>query len=1036
MDSRYHRPHGSSRILLLVSARRTQFHAHPERPGSYSSIVSVVFACGLIWALLFIRPAFAGQKLQQFHIEAGDAALTLNEFSRQSTLQLLFDYNVVRGRKTKAISGDFEAPAALQQMLADTGLVFDFVNDRTLAVTLLNHENAAGSAVAVAPNTSPPAHARSTETQTVTREASGTADPAADTKAPELEEVRITGTNLRGEQPVGDHVTSLDRDDMDTSGAATVQDFLRTLPQVFGGGATEDTRIGQEAQTNSGLGSGINLRGLGARATLVLIDGLPLAPGGSQAEFTDIESIPLSSVERIDVLPDSASALYGAGAVGGVVNFVMRDNFTGAETLARYGSGTASQLEESQFAQTLGKHWDSGNGMLSIEYYRREALPTSARAYATSDLVPFGGGNFSLPYSNPGNLIAGGTTYAIPTGQNGTHLTPGDLVAGTENLQDEYEDSDLLPSQKRLSLYTSGRQEITDRISAFGNVLLSYREAEILSSGVPQEFQVPSTNPFYVSPTGGTAPVTVQYDFLRDLGPQNTHSKVGTADVTAGLELEAGAAWEARLYGSFARDKEDQLTGNLVNVPALYAALADPDPAKAFNPFGDGSFTNPATLAAIRTSNRFLTDSQVRSADFATDGPIAHLPGGPVKLAVGAEQREQLFSSVTATTIVEPGVRDNLSRHITSAFGELTIPLFGKDNGGPGYQRLQVSLATRYEHYSDLGGTATPKLGLAWSPVEVVGVRGTWGKSIRAPTLADLETNQNTVEPLKLADSASPAGATNTLILAGQNSSLTVERATSWTTGLDFVPQARLAGLSLSLTYFDIDFRDRISTPTFNENILNDPSLAELITRNPSASLIAAACASGTYFGGTTADCLQSAPGAILDLRTQNIASVRTRGIDFTANYVQSGGYGNLKLGVEGTYLLEFTQQESPGLPPAQLLDTENNPINLKLRGTISWQRNRFGATTGINFQNHYRDTASVPNRSVSSFTTIDAQLRYQLGPYDGGWFQNTRVELNATNLFNVSPPFLNNQLAGLGYDQENADPYGRQLSLQIRKAW
>jgi outer membrane receptor protein involved in Fe transport len=106
------------------------------------------------------------------------------------------------------------------------------------------------------------------------------------------------------------------------------------------------------------------------------------------------------------------------------------------------------------------------------------------------------------------------------------------------------------------------------------------------------------------------------------------------------------------------------------------------------------------------------------------------------------------------------------------------------------------------------------------------------------------------------------------------------------------------------------------------------------------------------------------------------------------------------------------------------------------MRGTISWQRNRFGATTGINFQNHYRDTASQPNRNVSSFTTVDAQLRYELGSHDSGWLQNTRIELNAINLFNVSPPFLNNHQVMLGYDQENADPYGRLLSFQIRKAW
>jgi iron complex outermembrane receptor protein len=327
-------------------------------------------------------------------------------------------------------------------------------------------------------------------------------------------------------------------------------------------------------------------------------------------------------------------------------------------------------------------------------------------------------------------------------------------------------------------------------------------------------------------------------------------------------------------------------------------------------------------------------------------------------------------------------------------------------------------------------------VGLAWSALEEMSVRGTWGQSISAPTLSDLDEAQNTVVPYKLPDAASPTGFTNTLLRLGQNSGLTVEHATSWTTGLDFTPKLELPGLSLSLTYFDINFRNRIASPTFNGNILNDPSLAEFVTRDPSAALVAATCASGTYALGTPAECLQSAPGAVIDLRTQNIDSIRTRGIDFSTSYERPGAYGSLKLGIQGTYLLEFSERQAPDLPTAQLLNTENNPIDVKLRGIVSWQGNRFGATAGINFQNRYEDTASMPNRSISSYTTVDLQLRYELGSFDGSWLDNTHLELNAINLFNVSPPFLNNQIAALGYDQENADPNGRQLSIQIRKAW
>jgi outer membrane receptor protein involved in Fe transport len=143
-----------------------------------------------------------------------------------------------------------------------------------------------------------------------------------------------------------------------------------------------------------------------------------------------------------------------------------------------------------------------------------------------------------------------------------------------------------------------------------------------------------------------------------------------------------------------------------------------------------------------------------------------------------------------------------------------------------------------------------------------------------------------------------------------------------------------------------------------------------------------------------------------------------------------------LKVRLDGTYLLDFTQQQGPDAPGVQVLNTPNNPINIKARSTVSWYQPRWGATLGVNFQNHYTDRASDPPRNVRSYTTFDAQLRYDLAPFSTGLLQNTLVELNAVNVFNVGPPFLNNQVAALGYDQENADPDGRLLSLQVRKTW
>ncbi|HVO45088.1 MAG TPA: TonB-dependent receptor [Steroidobacteraceae bacterium] len=973
------------------------------------------------------------EKTVEFHIAAGDAVFTLNEFSRQSGLQLLFDYNEVRGRTTRAIDGEFEPAAALRRMLADTGLVFDFVNERTLTITPAARVRS-GQAAPPQIARGAPVNPAIPPVQDSKPDRSGSAEPAIDGRSSSIEEVLVTGTHVTGGSPVGEHVIVLNRDDIDSSGAATLQDFMRTLPQTFGGGPTEDTHIGAEAMTNSGLGTGVNLRGLGARSTLVLLDGRRLAPGGSEAEFVDIESIPLSAIERIDILPDGASALYGSDAVGGVVNYVMRDGFTGAESTFRAGSGTSGSLKEYLVAQTLGSQWNCGNAMLSVEFYRRDSLPASARRYANSDLVSLGGGDFDSLLANPGNLVVGNQTYAIPHGQNGTQLEAGALHAGTENRQNLYEDADLLPRQERWSLFASGAESPAAAVRLFVTALISHRDARERTGGFGTDLTVPDSNPFYVNPRGGTAPVVVDYNFLEDLGPQIVDTAIDTLNFTLGASAELESSWKLSLSASYARENQDQYAGGQVNFPALQAALADSDPATAFNPFGDGSHSSPATLAAISSSSRFYTDSQLRSAEFTADGPLMRLPAGSVLLAVGADRRVQSYSSLEPTSVIAPATRNNASRDVTAGFGELKIPVLGSD--GARRQELELSLAARVESYSDFGSGTAPKVGVLWSPVEAIALRGTWSKSVRAPTLADLNEAHNVAIEYVLPDSAAPGGATNVLVWSGKNAALSMEHARNWTAGLDLKPDTVIPGVAASLTYFDVLFRDRIQSPMLTGDFLDEPGLAPLVTRNPSTALLTAVCNQSTYLQGTAADCAHLPVGALIDLRLHNVGRVSTRGFDLLGSFEHAFEQGRLRLSLSGTDLLRFSQAQTAASPVMNVLDTQNNPIDLRLRATVGWQRRAIGMSAAVNFQNHYRDTADQPARRVDSFTTIDLQLRYDMGMSSGSWLANTRFTLNALNLFNVSPPFLNNRIAGLGYDQENADPLGRQLSLQVRKSW
>ena len=965
-----------------------------------------------------------------FHLDGGDATTTLTEFSRQAHLQLLFDYSVVKGHTTKPLDGTYQPAEALQRLLANSDLEFDFVNDRTLAVTQKKAPSESPKVAAAAPKREPPPRHIRNRVSALLSDGIGNA----------LDVIRITGTYVRDEPPVGEELISLKRQDIEATGAATVADFLRTLPQAFGGGPNQDTHIGDEALTNSGLGVGINLRGLGARATLVLINGRRVAPSGTEGEYVDIENIPLSAIERVDILPDSASATYGADAVGGVVNFILRDRLDGGETIARGGSGTRGDLQEYLFAQTLGKSWESGDSLLSFEYYDRGPLPAADRAYAVSDLRPFGGNDFDTNFSNPGNILsASGQTWAIPAGQNGMHLTTADLIAGTQNLQNRYGDGrEIVPGQKRWTLYGTVHQSLGDFMTWYTDALAGHREASQVFGAPVSYATIPATNPFYVNPTGRAGPVMVAYNFARDLGPVTARADSDTLNLTTGLDFGLGPAWTLRTYASYVREKQKVVEGGELNATALALAEADPNPLTAFNPFGDGSNTNAATLQQIRANDSFWLDSQLKIVDVMADGPIGTLAGIPFKLAVGAEWRNELFSWTTlvpGTLGSSPLRSSDLNRRVTSAFGELLVPLFNDKNALPGLRSLELSVAARYENFTSYGSGTAPKYSLVWSPIKSVALRGSWSRSVRPPTLYDLDTSHNGVALLPIPTPAAPGGSTTALIWSGGNAGIRPERAQSWTAGLDFTP-AFAPGLSLGLTYFRTEFKDRLQTIPFSVSMLTDPAYAAIVTHNPSAAQIDYACTHSLFLQGPVDLCTGTPVNTLVDLRVSNLARLLTDGVDFSGNYERSTDFGKLAFALAGTWLKDFSEAQTPNLPLASLLNTQNEPIDLRFRASAGWQYRGWQAQVAANFTDGYRDTASIPGRSVRSWTTFDVQLAYDFASDAHAWLQGLRIELNARNVFNVDPPFLNNQVTFIGYDQENANPYGRQLSLQLRKKW
>jgi outer membrane receptor protein involved in Fe transport len=978
-------------------------------------------ALAALLSLIWAQCALAVPR--HFELPAGDAGVTLNRFGEQAGIQLLFDFKQLAGQNTNEVLGDYEPLDALKKMLDGTPIRVAVVNNHTLALTL-NDDT-------------------STRHHWWQRRAGPPPPPPAQLPTDALDEVLIAGSNMLYQPPpVGASLIQLSRPDIEHSGFATAQELIRTLPQVFGGGPSEDTQlIGREAPTNSTKGSGINLRGLDAGATLVLIDGQRTAPSGGQGLFADVSSIPLSAIDHIDILPDGASAQYGADAIGGVVNFVLRSHFTGSETLLRDGDLNGNPLGGRQLSQLLGGRFGSSMAMVGFEWYDRGALPASDRRLATSNLAPFGGTDFDVPYGSPGSIMVGEQTWAIPAGATGKSLATVSLVPGTQNLYDQWAGADVLPDQERWSAFGTLRSEITDRIELSGDALFTRRKMSIAETGAPLISTVTPVNPYYFSPTGGTDPVTVLSGTQAYFGTPDTALDLDTGNVSVGVSVRLTGSWSLSGRVGYTFENEDSVTRGLADPAALDAALNDSDPATAFDPYGDASVNNPATLAMIARTGLYSSWSNIRIATLSAAGSLFRAPGGHATLAVGAEYRGQRFDTESLTVGVANPVpapdsiptRLDLRRDIGAGFAELRVPLVGNDNARRWLHKLELSAGLRSERYSDVGQATVPKAAFLWSPTGSLSLRGTWTKSFRPPALPELTTNASTSGVLTLPDASSPSGVTTALLASGNNPNLQDERARTWTLGAVVAP-ASVPGFSVALTYFNTFYSNRIEAVALEPTVLNQPELAWLVNRNFTATQRAELCQQ-TLFEGLPGDCLDAPIAAIVDARLQNMEYLQTQGIDLIGKYGFSDSMGRFDLDFNGTYLLDYSEQKTPGSPVVQLLSTQNNPINLRFRGSLSWQRSGLGASFYVNFANHYRDTLSVPNRDVGSFTTFDVQARYLIDPNSPGFLGNTEFAITALNLLDSSPPFLNNPV-GVGYDQENADLTGRILSVSVRKRW
>ena len=1024
---------------------------------TYRSIGAFLLA-GL--ALLSSVEASAQQKKDQTLIEAQPLGTALQVLAEEYDLQVLFETAVVANYTAQAIPQGTSCDAALGDLLSGTDLTYEFVNERTVAIREGEEKAVFGDQRGDSdPKNSSPAPVLMAQNQTVqTSERTTTINDGEEPTHDDFEEIVVTGTLLRNANEGASPVLIFDRDSIDQGGFATTQEFVDSLPQHFGGGPNEDSFFQSAdlvAARNSTFGTSINLRGLGTSSTLVLINGKRLsAAGGTTGDFVDVSSIPLTAIERVEILTDGASAIYGADAIAGVVNFILRDDYEGAETRLYVGTVTDGNHEELRFGQTFGKSWDRGNVLLSYEYHDRSNLESQDRDFAAnSDLSRFGGSNFDGVIGAPANILdpAQGFQpgFSVPPGQDGTALEPDDFLVGVINRNNRRESLDLLPDLERHSIFLSARQSLSKRSEIFGEFQFSRRDFTTISGPPLAQFVfVTPSNPFYVSPIPGAPFMFINYNFGDELGVQIRSGDVENSRGVLGGRFDFGDTWQLEAFGTYNQEQSNTLLQNTVNTARLAEALGtfdlipeyDPATDGFFNPFSDGGNSPPNTLDFIRGSSEGDIKGEMWTGQIKADGELGEIGGGSVLLAVGAEYRDEsfTFSALNDTSTPTPTAsmfNTEGDRDVVAVFAELLIPFIGANNELPGIKRLELNVSGRYDDYSDFGSSTNPKIGLVWSTVGGMTFRGTYGTSFRPPKLSDIDEGlQLILERSAVPDPESTTGFSTAIQLAGSNPQLQPEESTAWTIGMQIRPPA-IAGFQVDLTYFDIDFEDRISEPSDPFSFVFDPeNFGSFFIRDPDDAIVQE-LQNSPYFLGTPS-IRPSEVVLIIDSRIQNFSRTAVSGIDLVGSYSAESTAGLWTFELNGNYLINFENSFQPGAEFVDQVSTVNNPVDLRARAKVSWQRGGWGSTAFINYTDGYRDTLSTPERSVSSWTTVDLQVRYSTaGRTTSDWLDNTVVSLSLSNLFDEDPPFVNNP-AGIAYDPNNASPLGRFISLEIRKDW
>jgi iron complex outermembrane receptor protein len=599
--------------------------------------------------------------------------------------------------------------------------------------------------------------------------------PAADDK---LQEVVVTGTSIRGAAPVGSNLITVGRDEIEASGAQTLQQVLRSVPAVTG--------FGNSGQAGFGSADGAGtfaptIHGLGASAsngTLVLVDGHRLPLSGINHTLADPNVIAPLAIERVEVLPDGASSVYGSDAVAGVLNFITRRRYDGLEGTAQAAFGDGYDTRSASFI--YGTSGDVGSVLFTYAYQQRSALSNSDRPFTAADHRVQGGGNFA-------NFNCAPASVSPAAGQPGAGLIFAAPYNGTgivNNANNSFCDfsgvADLLPDDTRHNVLVKLEREVGDGINLSSDLVYSKETnvGQIVRGSVTANVWGPGStpaggagqiNPFFQGPAGVNVE-TVRFQADQLFGP-GAHQNGGAESIfgTFGLDAPIKGTWRVALGATIGQDdsrlrRDGALcvscallalngttnTGGNTTAPSVPGTttavttlpLTTANALDVWSPASSNQTTAALRSQLLDSTQLQIANQAIRDFNVKFDGSLFSLPGGDVRAAVGAEyiryrMREELTrergtgpaSTNSFTTFID------LGRNVKSGFVEILVPIVGGDMGMPGLRSLDINLSGRYDDYSDFGNTTNPKYAFTWGITDGLKLRANYARSFTAPAL-------------------------------------------------------------------------------------------------------------------------------------------------------------------------------------------------------------------------------------------------------------------------------------------------------------